>query len=257
MKTTRYILTGLLLLMINSMFAQNVHFTTSGTIEYTKTSNTYAMLEKQITKDNEAFFRQFFDEYKKTNPQFKSLKSTLTFSGTKTLFTPIEPENPGNNFFAMPLADQNNTIYSDLLSKNFVNQKKVFEATFLIKDTTRRIKWKITGETQEIAGYTCRRANGIMMDSIYVVAFFTEKIHVSGGPESFTGLPGMILKVAVPHENIIWVATKVTDMPVAEDAIQQPKKGKPLNTAGLKTTLLNLTKDWGDYGQLYLKGFQF
>jgi GLPGLI family protein len=257
MKTTKYILTGLLLLIINGLFAQNVHFTTSGTIEYTKTSNTYAMLERQINKDNEAFFRQFFDEYKKTNPQFKSLKSTLTFSGNKTLFTPIEPETVAGNFFDMPLADQNNTVYTDLLTKTFTNQKKVFDATFLVKDTTRKIKWKITGETQDIAGYPCRRANGIMMDSIYIVAFFTEKIHVSGGPESFNGLPGMILKVAVPHENIIWVATKVTDVPVAEDAIQQPKKGKPVNSSGLKTTLFSLTKDWGDYGQLYLKGFLF
>jgi GLPGLI family protein len=261
MKTIRYILTltGLLLLLINRLFAQNVHFTTSGTIEYNKTSNTYAMIEKQINldKENEAFYRQFFDEYKKTNPQFKTLKSTLTFSGNKTLYTPIEPENAGNNFLDMPLADQNNTIYNDLSIKSIIDQKKVFEAMFLVKDTTRKIKWKITGETRDVAGYTCRRANGIMMDSIYVVAFYTEKIHVSGGPESFNGLPGMILEVAVPHENIIWVATKVTDAPVADNAIQQPKKGKPVTNAELRATLQKLMKDWGEYAQFYLKGFLF
>jgi len=257
MKNIKYILTGLLLLMMNSLFAQNAHFTTSGTVEYNKTSNTFAMIEKQINKDNEAFYRQYFDEYKKNNPQFKTLTSTLTFSGNKTLFTPIEPENISGNFWNMPLAAQNNTIYTDLSTKNTVNQKKVFEATFLVKDTTRRIKWKITGETREVAGYTCRRANGMMMDSIYVVAFYTEKIHVSGGPESFTGLPGMILEVAVPHENIIWTATKVTDMPIDENSIQAPKKGKPVTNTELKATLKNLMKDWGDYAQFYLKGFLF
>jgi len=257
MKNIKYLLTGLLLLMMTSMFAQNVHFTTSGTVEYNKTSNTFAMIEKQINKDNESFYRQFFEEYKKNNPQFKTFKSTLTFSGDKTLFTPIEPENLGGNFFDMPLADQNNTIYNDLSAKITTNQKKVFEATFLVKDTTRKIKWKITGETRDIAGYTCRRANGIMMDSIYVVAFYTEKIHVSGGPESFTGLPGMILEVAVPHENIIWTATKVTDMPIADNMIKAPVKGKPVTNAGLAATLKNLTKDWGDYAQFYLKGFLF
>jgi len=240
-----------------SLFAQNVHFTTSGTIEYNKTSNTYAMIEREINQENESFFRPFLDAYKKANPQFKTLKSTLTFTDNKTLFTPIEPDNPSSGFFSFPLANQNNTVYTDLKTRITTNQKKVFEATFLVKDTTRKIKWKITGETREVAGYPCRRANGIMMDSIYVVAFYTEKIHISGGPESFNGLPGMILEVAVPHENIIWVATKVTDMPIVANAIQEPKKGKVVTNIGLKTTLLNLTKDWGDNAQFYLKGFLF
>ena len=240
-----------------SLFAQNTHFITSGTIEYNKTSNTYAMLEKQINQENEDFFRPFLDAYKKANPQFKTLKSTLTFSGDKTLFTPIEPDNVSNGFFNFPLANQNNTIYTDLKTRTTTNQKTVFEETFLVKDTTRKIKWKITGETRDVAGYTCRRANGIMMDSIYVVAFYAEKIHVSGGPESFNGLPGMILEVAVPHENMLWVATKVTDIPIADNAIQEPKKGKPTTNAGLKTTLLSLTKNWGNNAQFYLKGFLF
>jgi GLPGLI family protein len=253
----RALLTLIFLISAFSLLAQNVHFTTSGTIEYNKTSNTYAMLEKQINKENEGFYRTFFDAYKKANPQFRTLKSTLTFSGDKTLFTPIEPDNAGSNFFTLPLADQNNTIYNDLGTRITTNQKTVFDATFLIKDTTRKIKWKITGETRDVAGYPCRRANGIMMDSIYVVAFYTEKIHTSGGPESFNGLPGMILEVAVPHENIIWVATKVTDMPVDGNTIKAPKKGKPVTNAQLIATLHNLTKNWGDQAQFFLKGFVF
>ena len=215
------------------------------------------MIEKLINQENEGFFRNFFDAYKKANPQFKTLKSTLIFSGDKTLFTPIEPDNAGSSFFNMPLANQNNTIYNDLGTRTTINQKAVFEATFLVKDTTRKIKWKITGETRDVAGYSCRRANGIMMDSIYVVAFYTEKIHTPGGPESFNGLPGMILEVAVPHENIIWVATKVTDIPVADNTIIAPKKGKAVTNAQLVATLHNLTKNWGENAQFYLKGFLF
>jgi GLPGLI family protein len=253
----RALLTLIFLISAFSLLAQNVHFTTSGIIEYNKTSNTYAMIERQINPENEGFYRTFFDAYKKANPQFRTLKSTLTFSGDKTLFTPIEPDNGGNNFITLPLADQNNTIYNDLGTRTTTNQKVVFDATFLIKDTTRKIKWKITGETRDVAGYPCRRANGIMMDSIYVVAFYTDKIHTSGGPESFNGLPGMILEVAVPHENIIWVATKVTDVPVADNTIKAPKKGKQVTNAQLITTLHDLTKNWGDQAQFFLKGFVF
>jgi len=138
-----------------------------------------------------------------------------------------------------------------------VIQKQVFEQTFLVKDSTRKIKWKITDETRDVAGYTCRRANGIMMDSIYVVAFYTDKIHVSGGPESFNGLPGMILEVALPHENVIWTATKVTDVTIPDNTLIPPKKGKPVNNKELKNTLQSVMKNWGDEAQLYLKGFLF
>ena len=156
-----------------------------------------------------------------------------------------------------PMLNQYNTIFTDLTDKMAVDQKKVFEQTYLVKDSVRKIKWKITGETREIAGYTCRRANGIMMDSIYVVAFYTDKIHVSGGPESFNGLPGMILEVALPHENLIWVATKVTDTTLPDNVLLPPKKGKVVNNAGLKTTLRGVMKDWGDNANTYLKGFLF
>jgi len=253
----RLLLTIVLLIPAFSLFAQNTHFTTSGIIEYNKTSNVYAMLEKEITSENEGFYRPFIDAYKKANPQFKTLKSTLTFSGDKTLFVPIEPDSGPNSFFNIPLADQNNTVYNDLATRTTTNQKIVFDATFLVKDTTRKIKWKITSETRDVAGYTCRRANGIMMDSIYVVAFYTEKIHTSGGPESFNGLPGMILEVAVPHENVIWVATKVTDVTIEDKALQAPKKGKAVTNSQLVATLHNLTKNWGDEAQFYLKGFLF
>ena len=131
----------------------------------------------------------------------------------KHLFTPSElmKTRRACSLEIEVLVSQNNTIFTDLQTKTSIDQKMVFEDFFLVKDSTRKIKWKITDETREIAGFTCRRANAIVMDSIYVVAFYTEKIPISGGPESFSGLPGMILGLALPHENITWFATKVTE----------------------------------------------
>jgi len=255
MKKTLFILTCLLFTG-NLLFAQYMHFTTSGTITFEKTSNIYALITKQMNKDNEAFFQPVFDEYKKKYPQFKKAQSTLTFANNKTLYTPIEdPDNTQSNFFEVPMADQNNITFTDMTLKSTVIQKKVFEETFLVKDSTRKINWKITSETREIAGYTCRRANAIIMDSIYVVAFYTDQIHVSGGPESFTGLPGMILGVALPHENVTWFATKVVDNAVPENTIVPPKKGKPVDNKGLATTLKTVLKNWEQEERLYLKAF--
>ena len=154
-----------------------------------------------------------------------------------------------------PFATQNNTIYSDLETKTGVFQKKVFDELFLVKDSTRKIKWKMTDETREIAGYNCRRANAIMMDSIYVVAFYTADIPLSGGPESFNGLPGMILGVALPHENIAWFATKVTDMTLAPNVVVPPKKGKPMDGKAFRDKMQAAFKDWGAEAPFYSKIF--
>lgn len=245
-----------LLFLSKTIFAQHAHFTTSGTIEFEKKVNIYAMIKKEINKDNEAFYQPMFEQYQKNNPQFKVLKSTLSFSDNKTLFKPGEDDGSNNGFFGdSPLTSQTNTIFTDLGSDLQTAQKKVFEETYLVTDTARKIRWKITDETREIAGYTCRRANAIILDSIYVVAFYTTQIPVSGGPESFSGLPGMILGLALPHENLSWFATKVTDTSLPPNTVAPPKKGKPMDYKKFVETIHGFTKDWGTWGQSYIKGF--
>jgi GLPGLI family protein len=239
--------------------AQRPHFTTSGTIEYERRTNVYAMI-KSITdkdKENDAVWVPALDAYKKANPQFRVLKSTLSFSDNKTLFTPEDADAAVGFMSFAPLMNQNNTIYTDLNAHTSIGEKKIFEDIFLVKDSTRRIKWKITDETRDIAGYTCRRANGIMLDSIYIVAFFTGKIPVPGGPESFNGLPGMILGVALPHENVTWFATKVTDTTLPPNAITPPKKGKPRDDKSFRETLSDALKDRGPIAKDLIKGFLF
>jgi len=247
---------GLLLFTTTVLFGQNAHFTVSGIIEYEKSVNMYGLLKKRINKENEAIYQPLYDQYIKSQPQFKKLKSTLNFAKNRTLFFPIEDESaPGNFYNNIPMVSQNNVVFTDLQSGTTISEKKVFEETFLVKDSTRKISWKITNEIREIAGFTCRRANAIIMDSIYVVAFYTDKILVSGGPESFNGLPGMILGIALPHENITWFATKVTDITLDDASLLPPKKGKPVNNLSLSKTLNEATKNWGTWKLAYLKAF--
>ncbi|GAB3917569.1 GLPGLI family protein [Mucilaginibacter boryungensis] len=240
-----------------NLFAQGKqHFTTSGTIEFERRLNMFNVLKKQINKYNESYMQQMYDNYKKSNPQFKVQKSVLSFSKDKSLYVPVPDEPTTNNNYvwnAAPTVQQPNTVYNDLNTGMSVIQKKAFEEIFLLKDSTRKINWKITDETREIAGYTCRRANALIMDSIYVVAFYTIEIPVSSGPESFTGLPGMILGVAVPHDDYTWFATKVTDTTLPPNALNPPTKGKPVNNKELKLKLNEALKDWREEGASYMK----
>lgn len=255
MKITIITVIATLLLSINFVSAQNAHFVNSGVIEYEKTVNMFALIKKEINKDNESFLEPAFEAYKKNQPQFKKLKSTLSFADNKTVFVPVEAEESRSFFSNNAMVTQNNTIFTDIASDTFIGQKSVFEETFLVKDSTRKINWKITDEVRDIAGFTCRRANAIILDSVYVVAFYTERIPISGGPESFSGLPGMILGLALPHENITWFATKVTEGVVDNKTLTAPKKGKPVSRKELRKTLDGVMKDWGTWGQTYLKAF--
>ena len=249
------ILSFIALLSSGLATAQNIRFPKEGVIEYEKRVNVHAEFRKNINKNTEMFLQPMFDQYKKSQPQFKVFKSTLTFSQNASLFIPTE-EAPSNNFWSEFAAlKQPNIVYTDFQNNNSITQKKVYEQNYLLKDSVRNIKWKITSETREIAGYSCRRANALIMDSIYVVAFYTDKIPVSGGPESFTGLPGMILGVALPHENITWFATSVTDKAVVATSIKPPSKGKAANREELKSTIMSAFKNWGDYARAALKAY--
>jgi GLPGLI family protein len=190
---------------------------------------------------------------KKMSTHFKTAYFDLLFNRNKSLYRPGRESNDKDNSFMFQPPAQNNTIYSDLNGEKGISQKNIFEELFLVQDSLRKIKWKITTETRNIAGFTCRRANAIIMDSIYVVAFYTDEILTSGGPESFTGLPGMILGVALPHEHVSWFATKVEAITVPDTQLAPPAKGKKTDNATLVQLVQKSLKDWGKEGQRYMQ----
>lgn len=219
--------------------AQNANtiFLSEGKIEFEKKLNQYSFMDENDGDWNEL--------QKKTMSKFKLSYFDLSFSHGKTLYKPgREVEEKGPAWWSSTPASEN-VIYMDLDKDQSVSQKKVFEQVFLIQDSLRNIHWKLTDETKVIAGFNCRRANAIIMDSIYVVAFYTDEILTTGGPESFSGLPGMILGVALPHEHVSWFATKVQAVPVPETQVAAPTKGKKVDNKSLSETMQELAKNWG------------
>jgi GLPGLI family protein len=221
-----------LVLHVRAQDQNNTIFLTEGKIEYERKINLYALLD-----DN-----SWSELQKKSMPQFKTSYYDLLFTHNKTLFRPGR-ENP-DNIRLQPQPGEDNIVYSDLDSARMIAQKKVFEQVFLVEDSVRKIRWKITDETRTIAGLECRRANAVIMDSIYVVAFYTDEIISSGGPESFSGLPGMILEIALPHQHVTWIATRVQAVKVDERELTIPQKGKKVSNSILKETLTESLKNW-------------
>jgi len=231
--------------LVAAAFISNAQqFVTKGKIEFEKKVNVH----KQIEADSDGEDNMWVNGLKKSLPAQKSYFFNLYFDGDKTLYKPGKDDVPPKipDWIIGPAND--NVIYSDLATSQTTSQKAVFEEVYLIQDSLRKITWRITNDTRMIAGFECRKAEGRILDSVYVFAFYTEQIMVPGGPESFNGLPGMILGIAIPRINTTWFATKLELVDVKPTDLAGPKKGKKTNYTDLQVTLKRATKDWGKWG---------
>jgi len=135
--------------------------------------------------------------------------------------------------------------FIDIKNKFQTSQKEVGEKTFLMKDSLPNIEWRIYDETRNIAGYTCHKAMARYADSIVIVAFFTEQLGASIGPESINGLPGTILGLVIPKLETTWLATSVESLeqhPVK--SFTPPTKGEIVNVSKLRDLVKKVYKDY-------------
>jgi GLPGLI family protein len=80
-----------------------------------------------------------------------------------------------------------------------------------------------------------------------VVAFYTDEIVPSTGPESFGGLPGTILELAIPRLYTTWTATKFENLTASDERnMIPPSKGKKANEKELAQQIKDGIKNWGD-----------
>jgi GLPGLI family protein len=230
---------------ITTGFSQQM-FITQGKIEFEKRVNLYKMLEAAWGDGDDS--RSWLEEYKKTIPNHKNFYFDLYFNGDKTLYKPGREEVSTGHMPDWLLVANENTVFSDLKKEQSVSQKSIFDSKYLIQDSLRKVNWKITSDTRNIAGFECRKAVGIIMDSVYVIAFYTDEIVTHGGPESFNNLPGMILGIAIPRLNTTWFATKLELVPVTPEELVAPKKGKKADNNSLQAIVKEHLQEPGAKG---------
>lgn len=257
------ILKGLLMLMVVALldlqtaYGQYNYFAKSGRIEFEKKVNMFAKLKARLPPGN-VYMQKDYEEYRRTMPQFVTTKTSLSFNNEESLYQVVEtPSLSGSRVAARePWAVAKNTVFTDFESEEMVVLKDVFGEDIVMADKQPDILWKFTNEVRDIAGYECRRANGLIGDSVYVVAFYSVDILPKGGPESFSGLPGMILGVALPHEHVTWFATKVELVDKVQiEAPEAHNRAKQMNRRELDAYIRENLKNWGDLGTEAMKAF--
>lgn len=209
----RFIYIVFLLAFCNTVMAQYAYFPTSGTVTYERKFHLQNFLKRTMGSkvDIDFWDKATLDYLVKNGPQELITHHTLKFNDMETLFETVKedyPSNYRNALWYIPIKGETKT-YVNYRKGTFQKLLPFGDDELLLHDSIPKAKWKYTDEYRSIAGYDCRRANGLIQDSIYVVAFFTNQLEVPGGPELIQGLPGTILGVSIPSKNINMFATKV------------------------------------------------
>ncbi|MCD6017501.1 MAG: hypothetical protein K0S53_622 [Bacteroidetes bacterium] len=129
----------------------------------------------------------------------------LYFNDSLSVFKPQESDLVER----MSWATTKNVVYQNHIANKRLTEKKIWGESFLMADTIRTFKWKITDSKRNICGYQCRKAIWQANDTTRIYAWFCAEVMPSIGPESFVGLPGAILGLATEDGGIIYFAKSV------------------------------------------------
>ena len=148
-------------------------------------------------------------------------KYFLYFKDNQTLY--IQKENEEN--FGWSWKEDSYLLTRNHTDKTGKDLIGLLGKEYIIEEAMPKYKWKILNEIKEIQGYLCMKAE--TMDTVKntkIIAWFTDKLPMQGGPEGLNGLPGMILSAEYNGDDVTVEATAID---LKEDlVIPYPKKMK-------------------------------
>lgn len=233
MKHAIYSFITLALLAFNANAQQ---FISKGTIEF-----------EVITNVKKTMGTSFWAEQLKDQmPTFKTSYFNYTFADNKSIYKfDHYDEKKAKVPDFLRRGEEDNEWYYDFTT-GFTNiQKNLWGTVLNLKDSVNQIQWKLTNESRLIAGFNCRKAVGKILDSVYVFAFYTDEITITGGPCTINGLPGMILGVTIPRLYTSMIATKLMVIDVNISSIKPITAKKYYSAKELKAILDEKVKDFG------------
>lgn len=243
----KYILFIFCASIFNIGFAQQ-KFIQSGKIFFERKIAQITLMEsmQQEGEDN-----MFAEEFKKVFPRIVTDSYVLDFNPQGSVYK-VEKENADNKYLMSNFKPMEDAYLTQSFSDSTITfRTSVFENKYLVKDSLAKYQWKITGEVRQFAGFECKKAITKICDSVVVVAFYTDEVVVKGGPESFNGLPGMIMGIAVPRLSLTIFATKIElNNNGAPLNIPIESKPKPVHRQQMVGEVAKGIKQWGKEGKL-------
>lgn len=233
-------------------FGQQI-FLNRGKIFYERRISQLA-LQDLLMERNDGFSSIFVEEMKKQFPKVISDQYILEFDPLQSYYH-AGAENTNNKYVLTEFKPNETEFIHQQLEKNIaISKMNLFEKTYLTSDTLKKVSWRISGETRDIAGFECKKAVATILDSVVVVAFYTDEISPSIGPLGFNGLPGAILGCAIPRLYLTLFATKVERMDTPIKVNYKPtEKFSSKKTAVADLKKVEMSKRWKEMMMLQLE----
>jgi GLPGLI family protein len=223
-------------------------------------------------------------------PEFRTDKFELIFNESVSLFRSVVDDEAPDPFanaggggggmrfnFRMPSAN----TYTDLAKQIQYEGREFFEKEFLIVDSLKQYKWKLSEETKTIAKQLCKKATTMitapqmrMRVSIgrggenntdttanttrapketELVVWYAENIPVSFGPDSYSGLPGVIMEIDQDNGATVTTAVEVSAKYPKKELVA-PTKGEKMNRAQFQENMQKLMQDMQRGGGIRMGG---
>jgi GLPGLI family protein len=193
------------------------------------------------------------EEMERMIPRSRVDRFELIFGENRSLWKPAEQDEPettdisgegGGMQIRMVAPGSNDVLFTNFEASKRVEERELFDKKFIVEDSIRSLKWKMSEETKTILGHLCRKAiatnigtrtmmnmdNGKMerkevADTTNIIAWFTTDFAVPAGPAEYQGqLPGLILEMDINNGRQVFKATSISDK--ADLAIIKEPQGK-------------------------------
>ena len=214
-----------------------------GKIVYERTMQ----MQIRINDDNPAFQNMI--------PKERKDKFELFFTEGKSLWQGVEDDGQsdetsfgdsgGGMRMVIRMPGNDDIAFHNITESKKVDQRELGGKSYIIADSIKKLSWKVAGETKVILGHNCMKAtaqrmqenfrmsmdNGEakrekVMDTMNIVAWFTNEIPGSFGPDIYQGqLPGTILEIDINNGRNTFKAIEISPK-VDVAKIKEPSKGK-------------------------------
>jgi GLPGLI family protein len=183
-------------------------------------------------------------------PEYRTSEYQLAFTAAASLYKEVESdeeETDRNGNVRMTMRRPKGEVYYNLKDKKRIELREMMDKKHHIEGEMKTTAWKITDETKMIQGLPCMKAT--FEDTTgrkkQIEAWFTPAIPYSIGPESYGGLPGMILEVTVNEGDMVFIATKIEYKTPAKEDLAEPKGGIPISEEDYKKEMKEMRKKMG------------
>jgi GLPGLI family protein len=246
-KTMKLLFTFLLAFVTVTTFAQ-------------KSFQGKATYMSKTTMDMSRFEKMTEQQKKQRMQRMKSFLEktyTLTFNKTASSFKEeVKLEAPGASGPSWGRSNGQGSIYKNTKDKKMIEDVEQFSKRFLVVEEMEQAQWEMGVETKKIGQYTCYKATLVKEDTnidwgsifsrntkkkdstntkdaelakkmMLITAWYTPQIPVSTGPDTYYGLPGLILEINAGRTTMLCTEVAISSKEVLE--IEEPNKGKEVS----------------------------